>query len=374
MEEQVFSVSDFVAVFNQSISYAYPFVYIEGEIENFKISKNKWVYFSLRDDFASVRFFGTIFQLPGPLEDGLKIRVKGTPFLHATYGFNININLIQPVGEGSIKKAAKLLEAKLKAEGLFDQSRKRILEYPVKSIGLITSVGSAAYHDFIKISGERWSGLDIFVKDVQVQGEAAVQQIINAINFFNTSPGDVDVIVIIRGGGSVEDLSVFNEEHLVKSVATSRIPSLVAIGHEVDISLAELAADRRCSTPTHAAETLTPNKLDILGELKKTALQLSSLVESQYTSSIEQLNRASASLLDKISIILDQEFRYTNEARNLLKILNPSKILKMGYAIIRRNGKHVDSKLIKTNDKLTIETYSNNVEVTVLNLKLKDTK
>jgi exodeoxyribonuclease VII large subunit len=371
MEDQIYSVSDFVAVFNQTISYAYPHVYIEGEIENFKISKDKWVYFSLRDDSASVRFFGTVFQLPGPLEDGLRIRVKGSPVLHPKFGFSVNVSQIRPVGEGSIKKAAKLLEAKLKSEGLFELSRKRAIEYPVRSIGLITSVGSAAYHDFIKIIGERWSGLDIFVKDVQVQGEASEQQIINALDFFNTSPNSVDVIVIIRGGGSAEDLASFNEEHLVRSIASSRIPSLVAIGHEIDISLAELVADQRCSTPTHAAETLTPDKRDILSELVRTGSQMANLIVSYSDSSRQLLEENKKTLNDRVYLIFDNEIKYLVDSGNLLNALNPLEILKRGYAIVRKNGRFINPKQIKVGDSLIVETYSGNIGVTVKNLALK---
>jgi exodeoxyribonuclease VII large subunit len=374
MEDQIFSVSDFVAVFNQSISYAYPFVYIEGEIENFKISKNKWLYFSLRDESASVRFFGTIFQLPGPLEDGLKIRVKGAPFLHPQYGFSINISQIKPVGEGSIKKAAKLLETKLKAEGLFDSSRKRTILHPPRKIGLITSIGSAAYHDFIKIINERWSGLDIRVRDVQVQGDIAATQIINALEYFNSDMNDVDVVVIIRGGGSVEDLSSFNEEQLVRSIASSRIPTLVAIGHEIDISLAELVADKRCSTPTHAAETLTPDKNNIMKELKITEFQIENLIENCIGLLSKYLDNSQYDLDERLDIIFDREIKQTRAYKNLLNVLNPLDILKRGYAIIRKKGKLINPKLINVGDELTIETYSRNIEVKVRNLNLRITK
>ncbi len=170
MDDLILSVSDFVAVFNQTISYAYPSVTIEGELESLRISKGRWVYFNLKDNLSSVKFFGTVNQLPGPLEDGLVIRVKGVPFLHHLYGFSINVQFMQPVGEGSLRRAAQLLEAKLTKEGLFDESRKRQIEYPPTRLGLITSVGSAAYQDFIKILGERWGGIAIEVADVQVQG------------------------------------------------------------------------------------------------------------------------------------------------------------------------------------------------------------
>ncbi|HUY53233.1 MAG TPA: exodeoxyribonuclease VII large subunit [Candidatus Dormibacteraeota bacterium] len=373
MEDQIFSVSDFVAVFNQSISYAYPHVYVEGEIENFKISKNKWIYFSLRDDFASVRFFGTIFQLPGPLEDGLKIRVKGTPFLHPQYGFSINVSQIRPIGEGSIKKATKLLENKLKNEGLFDLSRKRMIQYPSTSIGLITSVGSAAYHDFIKIINERWSGLDIKVRDVQVQGDIAASQIINAIDNFNGDIDPVDVLVIIRGGGSVEDLSSFNEEQLIRSIASSRVPTLVAIGHEVDICLSELVADKRCSTPTHAAEILTPNKKDVKKELKAIGFQMENLIENKIIFSYRDLQDNRDKLFERIDLLFDRYNRQIMDFKNLLNVLNPLDILKRGYAVIKRSGKLIAPVLVKVDDKLTIETYSVNIEVKVRNVKLKST-
>src|SRR5690606_31853852 len=123
-------------------------VTVVGELASFRVSKNRWVYFDLKDENASVKFFGTVYQLPGPLEDGLMVQVTGTPRLHPLYGFSITAQSLQPVGEGSLRRAAALLEAKLRSEGLFDDSRKRSLPYPPSRIGLITSGESAAYHDF----------------------------------------------------------------------------------------------------------------------------------------------------------------------------------------------------------------------------------
>ena len=124
---------------NQTLEYAYPNVVIVGELANFKVSKNKWIYFDLKDEFASVRFFGTVYVLPGPLEDGMLMEVRGNPRLHPQFGFSVNVQSMRPVGKGSIKKAANLLEAKLRSEGLFDESRKRLLPHPPQTIGLITS-------------------------------------------------------------------------------------------------------------------------------------------------------------------------------------------------------------------------------------------
>jgi exodeoxyribonuclease VII large subunit len=131
-----FTPSDFVASLNQTFEYAYPQVVVEGEIANFKVSKGKWVYFDLKDDEASVKFFGSVYSLPGPLEDGLVVKVTGSPRLSQLYGFSVNFRAIQAVGEGSLKRAADLLRAKLDREGLFDPARKRTIVYPAQRIGL----------------------------------------------------------------------------------------------------------------------------------------------------------------------------------------------------------------------------------------------
>src|SRR5207237_567112 len=152
----VYTPSDFVAVLNQTLEVAYPSVTVEGELSSFRISKNRWVYFNVSDENAAVKYFGNVGQLPGPLEDGLLVRAVGAPRLHARFGFSLNLVSLTPVGEGSLKKAAELLRRKLEAEGLFAPERKRTLPPIPKTIGLITSIGSAAEADFIKTLNERW--------------------------------------------------------------------------------------------------------------------------------------------------------------------------------------------------------------------------
>ena len=266
MEGAILQVSDFVALLNQTLEFAYPVVTVQGELANFRVSKNKWVYFDIKDQHATVRCFGTIYQLPGPLEDGMLIQITATPRLHPLYNFSLNIQAIAPVGEGSIKKAQSLLEAKLQKEGLFDTERKRLLPYPPTKIGLIASVESAAYKDFMKIINVRWVGLHIAVANVQVQGAAAVGQITSALKYLNEHM-DLEAIIVTRGGGSPEDLAVFSTEQVTRAVAASRVPTLVAVGHEVDVSLAELAADVRASTPSNAAELLVPDRRDVLASV-----------------------------------------------------------------------------------------------------------
>ncbi|HUD06556.1 MAG TPA: exodeoxyribonuclease VII large subunit [Candidatus Saccharimonadales bacterium] len=355
MDELIYSVSDFVAVFNQIVSYAYPSVIIEGEIDSFRISKNRFVYFDIKDADSSVKCFAIIYQIPGPLEDGLMVRIKGSPQLHQRYGFSVNITSIMPVGEGSLKRAAQLLESKLTKEGLFDPSRKRILPYPPQKVGLVTSTESAAYHDFIKILNERWSGLEILVYDSLVQGDMAAEQVEAGLTFFNTS-SEVDVVVITRGGGSAQDLAAFNDERLVRAVGLSRIPTLVAIGHEVDISLAEKAADQRASTPSNAAELLTPDKKHILKQLEGMNYQLKQSVSNYLESLLTSTKLMKQSLLDSFDQLFKQtSFQLANK-RDLLEALSPFKALTRGYAIVRKAGVVISSaKSLKVADELSIE-------------------
>lgn len=372
MDDLVLSVSDFVAVFNQTISYAYPSVTIEGELESLRVSKGRWVYFNLKDDQSSLKFFGTVNQLPGPLEEGLIIRVKGVPFLHHLYGFSVNVQFMQPVGEGSLRRAAQLLQAKLTKEGLFDESRKRPILYPPSRIGLITSVGSAAYHDFIKILAERWGGIAIEVADVQVQGEIAIPQITKAIEHFNSEQKPVDVIVLIRGGGSADDLAAFNTEAVTRAVATSRTPTLVAIGHEVDISLAELAADKRGSTPTHAAEVLSPDKRQLIKDLLIVQKQMDELIENRVEEFKEVLKQVNQDSDEAIIQLLEEKRASLKQSIHLLDILSPLSALRRGYAIIRQDEKVITSaKGLKSKTELSTEFKDGEVISVISKVKLK---
>jgi exodeoxyribonuclease VII large subunit len=370
--DPVFSVSDFVDIFNQTLEFAYPSVMIVGELANFRVSKNRWVYFDLKDELSSVKFFGTVYQLPGPLEDGLTIQVRGTPRLHNLYGFSVNVESMSPVGEGSIKKAASLLETKLAAEGLFDPARKRALPYPPETIGLITSSESAAYHDFIKILGERWGGIDIRLADVQVQGEAAAAQIVTAIKYFNQHSVPPEVLVITRGGGGADDLSVFSTEQVTRAVAASRIPTVVAIGHEVDISLAELAADMRASTPSNAAELMTPSKSTVRAELTQISRTLTFSVNGLLAYQTENIQLKLRKMGDTLHNILVQFDDRLESRAGLLNALSPGAVLKRGYAVVRLNGRALKTgKAINTPAELEIELIDAVISAKTSGLRLK---
>jgi exodeoxyribonuclease VII large subunit len=247
------------------------------------------------------------------------------------------------VGQGSIKKAAALLQAKLEAEGLFDPLRKRSLPYPPKRVGLVTSAESAAYRDFVKVLGARWGGLEIVLFDVQVQGEVAPAQITAAIQQANQLAEPLDVLVVTRGGGSAEDLQAFSTEQVTRAVAASRIPTLVAIGHEVDISLAELAADQRASTPSNAAELLVPDRKALLAQLPayKRQLEQAALQVCEYAQ--RQLTQHRLTLHDRTELVLTRATQQLHARTQLLAAYDPQAALRRGYALVQADGALVRS-------------------------------
>lgn len=360
------SVGEFVAVFNQTIEYSFSGISIRGELANFRVSKAQWVYFDLKDETASISCFGSVYQLPGPLEEGMSLRVKGVPRLHQRYGFSFNFSSITPVGEGSIKRAGELLAAKLEAEGLFAAERKRPLPYPPRKIGLITAPSSAALADFIQILKNRWSGLKIDFFPVSVQGQTAVDEISRALEFFSALPELPDVVVVIRGGGSPEDLAAFNSESVTRAVASSRVPTLVAIGHESDISLAELAADRRASTPSNAAEMLVPDKHALLINFKKLSIELRSMVERKIQQSIKQLESRREQVIKVLNDRLQREQRQLKQLSVLLTALSPQAILNRGYSIVRVGGQVSDGSNLSPGSIVAIELSKAAFEAAVI--------
>lgn len=338
-EPLIFTVSNFVAYLNQTLEAAYPFVTIEGELSNMRVSRGKWLYFDLKDELASMKFFGTVYALPGPLEDGMVVRVSGNPRLHPQFGFSVNVQSIMPVGEGTLRRAADLLAAKLQAEGLFAPERKRRVPYPPRRVALLTAGNSAAYADFIKIVSARWQGITIDHYDVQVQGEAAPAQIVSAIATANSQADVPDVLVLTRGGGSADDLAAFNDERVVRAVAGSRVPTLVAIGHEIDESLSELAADKRASTPSNAAELLTPDRAAVAVALRETRGLLGGLLKDLVRGRKAWLKHQREQLARELRAAFDSARHNLDLSRRLLQAYDPQAPLQRGYALVQTGDK-----------------------------------
>jgi len=346
--QPIFSVSDFIAVCNQTLEYAYPTVLIEGEVASFKVNQNKFVFFDIKDKSGSINCFMTIWQMRVPIQDGMKIIVSAQPKLTQWGKFSLTIKSLRPSGEGALKKSFELLKEKLELEGLFAPERKRLLPRIPEHIAVISSTGAAGYADFIKIISDRWGGVKVDVANVQVQGDAAPDQIIRAINYFNQQEALPEALVIIRGGGSADDLATFNDEPLVRAIAASRIPTLVGVGHEIDESLADLAADVRAATPSNAAQIIVPDRNEIIRAVRS---QVSSLlprilqiIDQQKQSINQTLNNA----IEKVSQVIDNQIWQMQSIRSILSQLDPKAVLNRGYALLRG--------LYKTGAIIEIET------------------
>ena len=378
-----FTPTEFIGVVNQTLEYAYSPVLVTGEVASFKVNQGKWVFFDLKDEESSVSCFMTLWSLRQPLEDGMKVMVRAVPKLTKWGKFSLTVSAVQPVGEGSLKKAYEMLKKKLTLEGLFDLAKKRLLPEDLTRIGVISSTQAAGYADFIKIINARWGGMKVQVAHTQVQGMDAPDQIIKALRYFNER-ADVQVIAILRGGGSADDLSYFNDEKLVREIASSRIPVITGIGHEVDESLADLAADVRASTPSNAAEILTRDRaeeLDKLSRLMNRATQaLLQQVDQAKFNNREKVQKVSRGLLTKYiepsleanktkvtQMLQKLQGKVTELQQNvqnrlkLLEVLNPEKVLAQGYAIL--SGKISPGMLIK------ITTFNDEIEAEVKKVK-----
>jgi len=358
--EVIYSVSDFIATSNDIFEKSFPSVLIEGEISSFKVNQNKFVFFDLKDEESVLGCFMTVWQLRFPLEDGMKVVAQVKPKLTNWGKFSLTVEKITPKGEGSLKKSLEILKEKLTREGLFDENRKRRIPQDLQKVAVISSTQAAGYADFIKIINERWGGLKIIVAHTQVQGMAASDQIIRAIDFLNSQSGLPDVIAIIRGGGSADDLAVFNDEKLVRAVANSRVPIITGIGHEIDQSLCDLAADFAASTPSNVAQILTPNKFDEMRFLRSKILRTNDLLLSKIAE-LKKFNREKNQEIRNriLQNILDQK-REVQAKKRILESYNPQNILAKGYALI--------SGEIATGKEITIKTIDKTITAEVKNV------
>ena len=358
--EVIYSVSDFIATSNDIFEKSFPSVLIEGEISSFKVNQNKFVFFDLKDEESVLGCFMTVWQLRFPLEDGMKVIAQVKPKLTNWGKFSLTVEKITPKGEGSLKKSLEILKEKLTREGLFDESRKRRIPQDLQKVAVISSTQAAGYADFIKIINECWAGLKIIVAHTQVQGMAASDQIIRAIDFLNSQSELPDVIAIIRGGGSADDLAVFNDEKLVRAVANSRVPIITGIGHEIDQSLCDLAADFAASTPSSVAQILTPNKFDEMRFLRSKILRTNDLLLSKIAELKKANREKNQEIRDRIlQNILDQK-REIQAKKRILESYNPQNILAKGYALI--------SGEIAIGKEITIKTIDKTITAEVKNV------
>ncbi len=357
---QVMQVTEFLNYLNETFKAIWDpqEVAIEGEVSGYRLSQGQWASFDLKDTEALVNVFLPVWKLHVPVQDGMRVRVFGVPRVYPKYGkFSFNAERVELTGEGSLQKALALLRQRFETEGLFDPSRKRPLPAFPTRIALIASRESAAYGDFIRILNERWGGLEIDSYHVLVQGERAPESIVRAMK--QAGEGSYDVIVMTRGGGSLEELMAFNDERVVRAIFASPIPTLVAIGHERDMMFAEEVADVRGSTPTDCARRLVPDRKDVLYAL--------AMKQEQITNGVKNIMNIWETTVDD-AIIHVQHWveRLSDRCASLVRLVSsydPRQVVKRGYAIVRTDQEIVTSiNQIKAGAHLSIDVKDGKVE------------
>jgi exodeoxyribonuclease VII large subunit len=273
----IYSVSELLQTARALLEAKFPNVLVQGEITDFKHHSSGHMYFSLKDEKGVLRcafFKGNNQGLVFKPENGMKVVAGGVLTIYQGYGqFQMNVQLLEPQGVGGLQLAFEQLKKKLDAEGLFDPARKKPLPKYPRRVAIVTSAQGAALQDFLKILATRVGIEDFKVFDVRVQGKEAPPEIVRALQEISES-GDHDILVLTRGGGSQEDLWAFNDEGVVRALAACRVPTISAIGHEVDFTLCDFVSDQRAPTPTAAAEMIAPGRDEVEAEIHNLVLRL----------------------------------------------------------------------------------------------------
>ncbi len=348
LEKKVISVTDFTKLINLLISDIDP-VWIEGEIIGLKNWKDKIVFFDIKDESSILHcslYFSKLQSIGISLEDGMKVKVIGEPQLRSNRGeFNLNIKDIQLSGEGSFKKAYELLKKKLKAEGLFERKRK-IPDF-VNKIGVITSKNGAVIHDFWK--NLKQIDYKIYFYDTLVEGKRSAPSLVRAVKWFNENMPELDVLVVMRGGGSLESLQGFNNEVLARTIYASKIPTLCGIGHEIDVPLVSLIADFSVSTPTAVANYINQSWTS----LQENIPYWQERIFNQFTSSLNLNIREVTDLAQRMILSFNQIFNTFNGlVKSFDNILN---ILQRQKETIKEKTNTIKEKLIFYMEKIIQE-------------------
>jgi exodeoxyribonuclease VII large subunit len=260
----IYTVSRIINEIKTVLEDSYPAVWITGEVSGFKTYSSGHSYFNLKDENSQIQavlFAGFGKNINFVPQDGMQVVVYGKITSYVQRGtYQIQVFTIEQSGKGTLQESFEKLKNKLQREGFFDESRKKTLPFFIKKIAVVTSKDGAALHDILKVINQIKSSLDILIYPVKVQGEQAKFEIAEAIEYLNKNHGDIDVMLVGRGGGSLEDLWAFNEEIVARAIYNSKIPVISCVGHEIDYTIADFTADVRAATPSVAAEIIVKNR------------------------------------------------------------------------------------------------------------------
>jgi len=370
---------------------------VKGELSNVKIHGSGHIYFSLKDEFGKINcvmFKSQAYKLKITPRDGMNVIVRGRVSVYEREGaYQIYCDDIEADGEGQLFLAFQKLKEKLEVQGLFDSAhKKKIPSFPMR-IGIITSETGAAIKDIINVATRRNSRVNILIYPSLVQGVNASEDIIGGIKYFNTSK-DVDLIIIARGGGSIEELWAFNEENLAHEIYNSKIPIITGIGHETDFTIADFASDYRAPTPSAAAEIAVKNLIELNNEIKALRELLLRTVEFKLSKEYNKVNLLNKTLkvnnplnyivnqyihIDnlkenltyKFNVIVSSEKQKLSKFNALLQAHNPLNVLNKGYALLQNNENEVISEIsnLKSTKQVKITLKDGSAEFKLYNLE-----
>ncbi len=359
--EKIWDVSEVTGMVRDLLEQTFFPMWVTGEIGTLTLHRSGHVYMTVKDEFSQMRavfFNGAAKCRALELKQGAKVELFGKLSLYQTGGeFQLNVHAVRLCGIGSLQEQFERLKEKLKAEGLFDPERKKKIPFFCRKIGLITSPGGAAVRDFIQVAQRRFRGLELKICPAPVQGKGAEKRLAAAIRFFNRHPEEADVIVLTRGGGSLEDLWAFNEEELARAIAESRLPVVSAVGHEIDFTIADFAADLRAPTPSAAAEMIVPETDAIMHDILQFACRAKNAARTVAANARQQMERfhpknmilrmehrsrdrrqtqdlLTQQILDSLTVKMQGLEKRIQLAENTVKLCSPANTLKRGYAIL----------------------------------------
>ena len=390
-EPKIFSVSEINRLVKKVLTDSFDSLWIKGEISNFtKASSGHW-YFTIKDNTSQVRctmFRGKNNFVNWDVKDGDLVEIYCDIGLYEARGeYQLNVNKIQKSGLGELFEAFQLLKTKLEKEGLFDEKNKKSIPDSIKTIGVISSESGAVIKDIISTINRRNRYINIIIYPTQVQGPASIENIISAIQSANIR-NEVDVLIIARGGGSIEDLWSFNDEKVVRAIASSNIATISAVGHETDFTIADFIADLRAPTPTAAAEIVSSELSLFFENLASFQQDLFQIMQNKFHEMyqiIDQYEKRLLSPQEKIktqNILIENLSKriqtsmlrylemYQNKVESLeqsLILLNPNEILSRGYAIAFNESNKAITNVedISLNDKIKIKLHHGQVNTSV---------
>ncbi|MFA6636801.1 MAG: exodeoxyribonuclease VII large subunit [Candidatus Omnitrophota bacterium] len=375
-QREIYTVTRLTREIKGCLEKKFPEIWLEGEISNFKQYPSGHLYFSLKDEgsiISCVLFKNSALKLAFAAEDGMKVLSRGKIGVYDKRGqYQFYVSFLEPSGKGALQLAFEQLKEKLRKEGLFDEHRKRALPALPFRVGVVTSSSGAAIEDILNVARRRFANVEITLRPVRVQGDGSKEEIRDAINEFNEyneavrkkeiKGREIDVLIVGRGGGSLEDLWAFNEEEVARAIYSSKIPVISAVGHEVDFTIADFTADLRASTPSAAAELVMPRKADLEQAIETMISRMTSALKAKIDMLEKTVQGLSSRYVmkDPANMLVQKEQevddllkdledgmkrRAETSAMNLavlagkMKTLNPLAVLERGYSITFKDGK-----------------------------------